>query len=245
MPPRIAPVVFSAACLMGALAGAGPALAQAAGPADAALRPATLNLHATGEARRAPDQAVLTLGVTTTAATARGASRDNAVRADRLVAALKAAGLTGRDLQTSRLSLAPRYAEGSEGSARVVGYEAQNQVVAVVRDLSALSGVVDAAAEAGATDLGAVAFGLADPQAAQDEARRDAVRRLDAQARLYAAAEALRLGRLVNLTETGADAGEPPRPMMAFARKAGASTPVEPGEIVVRVEVSAVYELAR
>ena len=246
MRPRLAAALFAAACSAGVLAGASPTMAQVAAGADAAFRATTLDVSATGEARLAPDMATLSLGVTTLAATAREASRTNAAQMARVVAALRAAGLEPRDLQTARLSLSPQYAYDTGQPPRRTGYEAQNSVVVSVRDLSKLSVVVDAAADAGATDVGGISFGLSAPQAAEDAARRDAVHRLSAKADLYAAAEGMRITRLVNLSETGGYAPEAPRPMMALARaKSAEPTPVEAGEIVVRVETSAVYELGR
>ncbi len=243
---RLALPLFAAAVSLGALAGAAPALAQASAAADAAFRATTLNVSAAGETRLAPDMATLSLGVTTQAATARGASQANAAQMSKVVAALKAAGLEGRDLQTSRLSLSPQYAYDQNQPPRLRGYEASNSVTVTVRDLSKLSQVIDATADAGATNVGGVAFALAQPQAAEDAARRDAVRKLSAKADLYAGAEGLRIARLVNLSETGGYTPEPPRAGMAMRFKAAdASTPVEAGEIVVRVEVSGVYELTR
>lgn len=241
---RLASRLFAAACGAATLAGASPSLAQAAAAADAAFRATTLNLSATGEVRVKPDLATLNLGVTTQAPTARAASQANAAAMTRVVQALRTAGLGDRDLQTSRLALSPQYADAPGGGQRVTGYQAQNGVEVTVRDLGRLSQVVDAATASGATDVGAIAFGLTAPDAAEDAARRDAVRKLTAHAELYAAAEGLKVVRLVNLSETGGYAPEPPRPMMAYARKAEA-TPVETGEVAVQVQASAVYELVK
>jgi uncharacterized protein len=64
---------------------------------------------------------------------------------------------------------------------------------------------------------------------------------------LYADALGLKLGRLVTLSEGGAE--PPPTGPVVFAaarmKTAEAPTPVEPGQLTVRVEVSATYELTR
>jgi uncharacterized protein YggE len=65
-------------------------------------------------------------------------------------------------------------------------------------------------------------------------------------AELYAAAAGLRVVRLVNLSESGGYTPRPPVMMMRMSADAAAeSTPVQPGEVGVRVDVTAVYELAR
>ncbi len=65
-------------------------------------------------------------------------------------------------------------------------------------------------------------------------------------AELYAEATGHRVGRLVNLSETGGYTAPPPRPLaMARMAAAEAQTPIQPGELRVRVEVTATYELVR
>ncbi len=236
--------------LLAALALPGAAHAQPAGPVPAAevgARPATLSLSAGGEVRLAPDQAVIQLGVNATAATAGEASRAQAERMTRVLAALRAAGLSGADVQTTQLGLQAQYAYEQNQPPRLTGYQAVNQVTVRVRDLRRLGAAVDAATAAGANEVGGVSFGLSDASRAEDEARVKAVRLLQARARLYADASGQRIVRLQSLSETGGYQPEAPRPMMAkaaFARAADASTPVEAGEVLVRVDVSAVWETA-
>ena len=212
--------------------------------ADAAFRATTLDVQAEGVSHVAPDMATMTLGVSTDAPRAADAQARNAKRMTEVVAALARAGLAGRDVQTSGLSLSPQYAYADGQPPRLTGYRASNGVTVRVRDLRRLAEAVDAAAAAGADEVGGVSFGLQDPQGSEDAARRDAVRRLQAQARLYADAAGLRLVRLVNLSETGGYAPQPPRPMMAMrAKAADVATPVEAGELDVRVQVRATWEL--
>ena len=99
---------------------------------------------------------------------------------------------------------------------------------------------------AGANQINGIAFGLADPQAAEDQARRAAVKALSAKAALYAESTGYHIGRLVSLSEGGGYTPQPPR-VFALAKMAApaASTDVEPGELRVRIDVTGMYELAR
>ena len=245
MPRR--PRLLAASCaLVAALALAPSVQAQdgAAPASDAAFRATTLDVQAEGVSHVAPDMATVTLGVSTDAPRAADAQARNAQRMADVIAALARAGLAGRDVQTSNLSLSPQYAYADGQPPRLTGYRASNGVTIRVRDLRRIAEAVDAVAAAGADEVGGISLGLQDPQGAEDAARRDAVRRLQAQARLYADASGLRLARLVNLTETGGYAPQPPRPMMAMRAKADVATPVEAGELDVRVQVRATWELA-
>jgi uncharacterized protein YggE len=242
--------LLSTAAIAGLLAMASPstALAQAASPppAGAVFAATTLNLDAYGEARAAPDMATLTLGVESSDATAAAAMADNAARMTQVVGALRHAGLPERDLQTSSLSLAPQYVYAQNQPPRLTGYKASNQLVVTVSDLAHLGVIADAAVAAGATDIGQIDFGLANPRAAEDSARLAAVKALEDKASLYANAVGYRIVRLVNLSEGVADAFQPPRPMMAaMSLRAAAPTPVETGELKVRIDITGAFELAR
>lgn len=207
----------------------------------------TLSLSAYGETQAAPDMASLHVGVTSDGTTAAAAMAANAAQMSRVIAALKAAGVAAKDIQTSGLNLNPQYVYAQNQPPRLTGYQASDQVSVRVRDLPRLGTLVDATVGAGATQINGVSFGLADPTAAQDAARQDAVHSLAARAELYAKATGYRVVRLVSLSEGAAPVIQPPQPMVftAAKRMAVPTTPVEAGELDVRLQVNAVYELAR
>jgi uncharacterized protein YggE len=241
---RFALILAASAAL--ALPAAGPAFAQSAADSDAAFRATTLSLSAYGETRVAPDQATITLGVTTQAATAAEAMEQNRTRMAATVAALKAQRIEDRDIQTSGLNLNAQYAYEQNQPPRLTGYQASNEVTITVRDLARLGGTVDAVVRAGANQIHGIAFGLQNPRAAEDQARRAAVQALSAKAALYAEATGLRIARLVNLSEGGGYSPPPPRPLFRMAAAAPAAdveTSVSPGELRVRVDVTGLYEL--
>jgi uncharacterized protein YggE len=227
---------------------AGTALAQTAptAAADTIFNATTLSLTAYGEVRQRPDMATISLGVQTEAPTAAEAMRLNAARMTQVIAALKRGGVEDRDLQTSGLSLNPQYVYQENLPPRLTGYQASNQVTITVRDLTRLGQVVDAAVNAGASNVGGIGFGLQNSDAAEDAARLDAVKALQAKADLYARATGYRVARLVTLSEGGGYS--PPSPMPVFAMREAAkadSTPVEAGELKVRIDINATFELVR
>lgn len=233
------------------VAGAAPAaLAQAdpASPAvaDAAFHATTLNLSAYGETRLAPDVATINLGVVSEAATAQAAMQATAQKMTQVTAALARGGIAAKDVQTSQISVEPQYAYEQNQPPRLTGYRAANQVVVTVRNLARLGQAVDATVSAGANQVSGISFGLADPTAAENAARETAVKALAAKADLYARATGYRVQRLVSLSETGGFTPQPPTPMVAMARfEKNDATPVAPGEVKVRIEVTGLYELAR
>jgi hypothetical protein len=219
-----------------------PAAAQSVS-SDARFAATTLNISGHGEARVPPDQATLQLGVQTQGASAVAAMQANAAAMTKVVTALRAGGIAAADIQTSSLSVSPQYAFEQGQAPRLTGYEATNQVTVTTHDLARLGQLVDAATGAGATNVGAVSFGLKNRGSAANYARMAAVKDLDDKAQIFADAAGYHIRRLVNLTEVVAL--EPgPRPMMAMvAGRAETTTPVESGQIVVSVDVTGEFEL--
>jgi len=234
-------LILAAASLPGA-----PALAQAASPAaDTMFRATTLNLSAYGETRVAPDMATINLGVMTEAPTAAGAMRANADKMTHVIAALRKAGIAQKDIQTSGLNLNAQYAYEQNMPPKLTGYQASNQVTVAVHDLARLGAAVDATVGAGANQVNGISFGLDDPTAAENAARQDAVKALQAKAALYAKATGYQVSRLVSLSEGGGYSAPPPMPMAMMVKREAmdASTPVAAGELRVRVDVTGLYEL--
>ena len=240
--------------LAGLLAlGAAPVAAQPALlEGDAAFRATTLTLSSYGETRAAPDQASISMGVTTQGATAAAALAANRTRMNAVISAIRAQGVAERDIQTSGLDVSPQYTYPAErpgverGPPRVTGYQVSNQVTVLVRDLTKLGPAVDAVVASGANQINGIAFGLQNADARADDARRQAVANVTRKAELYAQAAGLRVVRLVSLSESGGYTPRPPVMMMRMAADAAAeSTPVQPGQVGVRVDITAVYELAR
>lgn len=242
--------LLRASALALTLAVAMPAVAQAQTLTDhhAQMQPSpTFNLSASGEVRIAPDMATITTGVQTQAATAQDAMAQNRAQMNQVIAALRRQGIEERHIQTSGLNLNAVYDYPQNEQPRLRGYQASNQVTIQVHDLDNLGRAIDAVVAAGANQINGVNFGLSDPRAAEDQARRAAVRALQAKAQLYAEATGMRLVGLRALSEGG---GYAPQPPVMYARAeamdmAGGSTPVQGGELVVRIDVTGVYEVAQ
>src|SRR3546814_8032150 len=85
-----------------------PAAAQTPPAATPAILPdgTLLDVNAEGKSTRVPDLATIRAGVVTQAATAAAALSENAARMDRVLAALKGAGVAARDIATAKIGRA-------------------------------------------------------------------------------------------------------------------------------------------
>jgi hypothetical protein len=224
-----------------------PAAAQTHRQEGPVIEGTVLTLTAEGAVTAAPDMAIVNLGVMTEGATADAAMRANAQRMNALTAVLRRAGIAERDIQTSGLSVNPQYVYHNNQTPRISGYQASNQVTVRVRDLDTLGRVLDDAIAAGGNTLNGVSFGLQEPEVAMNAARQDAVREALQRAELYASAAGLRVHRIVSISEGGGYAPPPyypaPMAMRMEGADAAAPTPVAPGELETRVNLSFVIEL--
>lgn len=213
-------------------------------PAAALAQTVDKVVTVTGEASVsvAPDTAILRGGVTTQGKTAQEASDGNSRDMQAVIAALKAAGVEDRDIQTARLSIFPQQDPQKSGRARLIGFQATNQVIVRIRDIAKVATTLDRMIAAGANEISGVDFSVTDTSKALDRIRKDAVADAKRKAEIYAEAAGLRLGRAVNIQEEGAPSPYSARSPMLKA--AAGSVPISPGEENLRINVTISYELA-
>ncbi|RHW16829.1 SIMPL domain-containing protein [Sphingomonas gilva] len=222
-----------------------PLAAQAVAPMPVAVIEGTrLDVAARGEVRRVPDLATISAGVVTQAPTAAQALADNAKAMDRVLAALKAAGVAERDVQTANIGLDPQYRYGENVPPVITGYQARNTVSVRFRDISKAGAILDALVKQGANQINGPTLSLANPDEALDEARVDAIAKARARAEIYAKTLGMRVVRIVAVSEAS-DMPGPPVPVMYARAQAmdAAESKIVPGEQEIGVSLNVVFEL--
>lgn len=205
-----------------------------------------LSVSAMAEARRVPDIATVSTGVVTQGADANAAMRSNAEQMSKVVAAIRAAGIAERDVQTSGLNLMPQYHYTENQPPRITGYQASNNVNIVVRDIGRVGKLLDALVATGANQISGPSFDVDDKESALDEARQTALEKARKRAELYAKSLGMQVRRIVSISETGRMAH--PVPVMGMRMEkasAMADTPVAPGENVMSMSLDVMFELGR
>ena len=98
--------------------------------------------------RTPPDEATMTVGTQAKAATATAAVAANKVKTEKLLAAIRAAGIRERDIQTQGIQLQPDYRWDNEPNGRgrqtLIGYIASNSVQIKTRNIDKLTALLDA-----------------------------------------------------------------------------------------------------
>src|SRR5580692_1601360 len=131
----------------------------------------TASVQATGTATIyvQPDQAQLTISVTTQGATATAAGQQNANITVAVTKAITSVLGSSGTLQTVSYSVYPQYGIGAQSSA-IVGYSATNSFQVTLSDLTLIGSVIDTANQAGATSVGNLTLGLQNPAPALQQA---------------------------------------------------------------------------
>jgi len=233
-------LIPAAALALAACAAAPVASAETAPSA----RGRTLIVSGYGEAAATPDILTLTIGVETEGDTAAAALQQNSARMAATIARLKERGIEARDMQTSNLSVHPRYQYIDNRSPKVIGYAASNTLTVKLRKIADAGALIDAAVSDGANTVGGIRFGFADDMALLASARTAAVSDAREKAAALAKAAGVTLGPILQIQD-GFAHSPPPTPYMdarAVAMEAK-TPPVESGESTVSASVTLVYEI--
>lgn len=244
-------IIFSCLALLltfGALTRA--TLAQDMTVSAEPLREATISITGTGIINAQPDIAVVRAGAVTEATTARAAIDANSKIMSDALATLRALGLEERDLQTSRLTVEPRYtyfdsSNGERRPPRIDGYSVNNNLTVRVRDLTVIGEVLDALISAGVNQLGGLSFAVDEPADLFNQARQAAVADAIAQGELLTQAAGVSLGRVISIAQPSAHQTsiQPDMARMAMVAEAAPAVPVATGEQELRAQVTITWAI--
>lgn len=213
----------------------------------------TIRVSGMGQATAVPDLATVEFAVETTGATAQEAGQTNADAMQRVIAALRAAGVGEADIRTSGYGIYPEYETPSRqmpeaDPLRIRGYRATNQVSVKTTDLDGIGRLIDVGLQAGANRMHGVRFELRNSAAAEAAALEDAVGKARAAAETMARALGVRLGAVLDASTSS----QPPQPMYRMAAQdmsrevmqmAAPPTPIEVGEQTIHAVASLVFAI--
>jgi len=156
----------------------------------------------TGKASAAPDQAVINLGVTTQGTSVEQAQNQANEASNKILDVLKKQGINEDDIKTTNYTINPNYSFTGD-SQRIIGYSV-SQNFEVEAPIGKTNQVVDASTKAGANMVGSIVFKLNDEKQVElkNEARKEAVEMAKKSAEGLANASGIKLGKIINVTES-------------------------------------------
>lgn len=206
------------------------------------------------------DQFSLSIGVSHTASTVDAARAKVDPVMNRLIETVDGLKLKRhKDWRTSRYDVSPQWKPrprnaGADWTPEIIGYKVRSGLAVTSTKMDVAGQLIAKAAEAGANDIGAVQFSLADPRTSRQEAIQTAARHAITDASSLASASHVRLMEIRQLSLDGAQSN-PPRPaehmymagtaMMRGAAADKASAPdISGGMVTVTASVTAEWEIA-
>ncbi len=206
-------------------------------------KPTQIVVTGTASVTVPPDEATVAASVVTTAPRAADAVSENSAAYERVVLAITRTGVARSDISLSYYNVndvpKPEVPPNPPVYERY-GYTVTRSFSIRVRAIAQAGAVIDAATAAGASTIGGVSFGVADPTAARSRATERAV--ADARAKAQAVARAAGL-RITGIERIALDGGfVEPVPVLRMAPMAAAApTHLEPSNVTITSNISIVF----
>ncbi|MCL5675731.1 MAG: SIMPL domain-containing protein [Patescibacteria group bacterium] len=198
-----------------------------------------------GKVTAKPDTAQINLGVTVNGNSVSQVQSQANETMNKITSDLKNLGASDKDIKTTNYSLNPNY-DYRSGSQKIIGYVINIYLTVKTKDFNKINQMIDAATKDGANQVGGLSFVVDDPSKFENEARKLAIDNAKQKAQKIANEAGLRLGRVLNVSESQQPR---PQPVLMNAAKAvdlgGApeeSTQVEPGSTEIVINVTLSYE---
>lgn len=218
------------------------------------------NVSGIGEATAVPDVGIVNVGITQTAATVNQAQSKTNEIASKVIADIKKLGIDEKNIKTTSYSVTPNYGQTAEPQVQnmmyplppttranaIVNYTVTQNLQAEVKPIEKANKVIDTATANGANIIGQVSFSFSDNLKTQleNKARAEAIKKAKEKAQNLSNLSGIRLGKLVNVTESNEAR---PWPMTAMGSgkttdQAQSPTNVTPGESTISITVTLSYE---
>jgi hypothetical protein len=206
--------------------------------------PKVVKTTGTAEVKITPDRAVIRIGVERQSATAKSAKAtvDNISR--KILAALKAASIGDKDIQTAYLDLQPT--SYYEKHVRINNFTATQSLSVTIGDLSHLDNVMDAVMSAGANHIDGIEYQSTELRKYRDQARDEATKAAKEKAVALAQALGNQVGKTYAIEEVqqwGEYSYGGLAANVALERTRGSAPSTAPGQLTVTASVIVSFDL--
>lgn len=219
-----------------------------------------VSFSAEGKVVAKPDVAKIVISVITQGEKAETVQTENNEKMQEVISFVKEQGVTEDDIKTTRYSLNPQYDydwchEGVETAyhrscpPKIVGYQLDQGVEVKMRDFEKINTIIGGLSDKGVNKISNVSFEIDDPEAYRNEARIQALNKIEERARLLSQETSIRLGRIVTISEGQFNypiyrsALDMEKAMVGSPEEIMPSAPIESGTEEVSITLSVTYEL--
>lgn len=216
----------------------------------------TITVQGDGQATLPPDVAKVSFTVQNTAKTVADAQAATTKQANTAIDYVKGQGVDEKDVKTLSYNISPEYSYPNPCAygaicpdyyrePKITGYQVSQTVQVTMRDLTKVGEMLGGLGQLEVQNVNGPAFALDDSTAGYSAAREDAINKAKVQAKQLAAQLGVRLGKIVNFSESS---GGYLYPMMYdlggdVAESKSATPEVPVGENTYNASVSITYEI--
>jgi len=202
-----------------------------------------VSIVGTGASQQQAQLITINAGVSSFGTNASEAMRQNSTAMAGIRAELRRAGIDPKDIRTQGMRLSP----GSkyENHEEIKGFNVVHNLSIVFRDIDKSGPVLDTLVKAGANQIDGPRFSTDADKRVTEIARTAAIRDANDRAQYYARNLGLRVKRIVTMHDSSGYASSQPAVAMRADIAPSGGTEIAEGQDVVRVSVSAEYELEK
>jgi len=208
-----------------------------------------ITVQGTGEVYAKPDLALTTFSVVVEAASVAEALEENTERMNAVIAAVRNEGVEEKDLKTTSFNVYPRYEWYEKtiyyptGKRVLVGYEVHQSLQVKIRDMGKVGGILQAATESGANEVGALQFTIEEQDELKKQAREEAISEAKEKAEELASQLGVKLVGVDSFNESGFVPFYSSLERAEGIGGAGGGPTIETGENKIEVTVNITYKI--
>ncbi len=214
----------------------------------------TIVVTGDGQASLAPDVARVSFTVQNVASAVADAQAATTKQANAALDFVKGQGIADKDVKTLSYDISPQYSYPSPcvagtvcppyGTPKITGYQVSETIQVTLRDLSSVGTFLGGLGKLSVQNVSGPNFTLDDTTAGYDAARADAISKAKTQAALLASQLGVRLGKIVNFSESSGGYARPMTYSVGTVDAKMSPTPNVPtGENTYTASVSITYEI--
>jgi len=218
----------------------------------------TISFTAEGKVLAKPDIAKITFYVINQGEKAETVQKENNERMQEAVNFVKDQGVDEDDIRTVQYNLSPEYDYNwckkpgvesySSCSPKIIGYKLNQGIEVKIRDFDKINTIVGGLSEKGVNQISNVSFTIDDTENYKNEARIQALEKIEKRAKLLAQKSSIKLGKIIDISE-----GQGTYPVYMKAEMAAISdssveipvptAPIESGTQEITVTLTVTYKL--
>jgi uncharacterized protein len=205
----------------------------------------TFDIEAEGKITAIPDTAEINVGIQINKPTVEAAQKEANEKINKINDELKKLGIEEKYIKTINYSIYPEY--DYRAGQKIIGYNTNITLKIKIKDFEKINQVIDTASSLGANQIGNLSFTIDDEKLEElkMEARKQAIEKAKKKAKEIANAGGLKLGRIVNISESITDYQNRlyvPKAVGEDSEMSESATQIQPGESEITASIVLSYE---